>query len=95
MIPIDYIYWFSFDHWTFEQAAYLFSNINPNDEAHISLLHNSKYKKLHANHYGSIDTFNKNLQLIKGTNFSMDEGSNVPAGSASVKSHPKLTHYLH
>lgn len=86
MKPIDYDYWFSFDHWTFEQAAYLLSNIDPNDKEHITDINNVNYKRLHSGHFNSIDTFNKNLQLIKGTNFSKYDDLNAPIGSASLTS---------
>ena len=66
MKPIDYKYWFSFDHWTFEQAAYLISNINPDDEDHIVFISHVKFRNKNPRLFSSIDTYNKYLQLLKG-----------------------------
>ena len=84
MKPINYKYWFSFDHWTFEQAAYLFINIDPNDKEHITLINHVNYKKRHAGHFNSIDTFNEYLQLIKSTDFSKYDKDNALVGSVSL-----------
>jgi hypothetical protein len=93
MKPIDYDYWFRFDYWSHEQAAYLLSNINPDDKAHIALLHEPKYQRIHGDHFGSINTFKKILQLIQGTDFSKYDSQSVQDGKISLSTLFKFAKY--
>ena len=72
MIPIDYKHWLSLDNWTFEQAAYLFTGIDPNDEAYITLLesHHSWTTSANSNPkpHLHLKQFNKYLQVLKNKN---------------------------
>lgn len=83
-MKINYNHWFKSDYWTFEEAAYLLSNIDPFDEDQITLINHYKYKKLNPNNFKSAHTFKNFLQLLKGTDFSGYDHLNVPAGSVSL-----------
>lgn len=82
MKPIDYEYWFKFDYWTFEQAAYLFSNINPNDENQIAYLNShkswtvsDKSSSSYPEQPNSIRQFTEYLQVLKSADLSEYKGS--------------------
>jgi len=83
-MKINYNHWFKSDHWTFEEAAHLLSNIDPFDEVQITLINHYKYKRLNPNTFKSAHTYKKFLQLLKGTDLSKHEHFNVPAGSISL-----------
>jgi hypothetical protein len=73
MIPIDYKHWLSLHNWSFEQAAYLFTGIDPNDENYITLLksHRSWTTLVNSNPepHTHLKQFNKYLQVLQNAVF--------------------------
>jgi len=85
MMTIDYKHWFNLDYWTLEQAAYLFSGIDPNDRSTIVFL--DSHDSLQRNHspYSQVEPslqkqrFTKNLQTLEGYEFSdVKDNAKVP-----------------
>jgi hypothetical protein len=86
----DLDHWFNFSHWTFEQAAYLFNNIDPSDENHIIGLNRGSHSIVGGKYFNALEPFNKTLLLLKGTDFSECSNPNIPAGSIALTSIFKL-----
>ena len=90
MIPVNYDHWFSLEFWTFEQAAYLFNNIDPNDEDHIACLNDRTNAMMVGKGFKPLMHFNKSLQLLKGSDFPEDRAHHIPAGSVALPTIFKL-----
>jgi len=75
MKPVDYDHWFKLRYWTLEQAAYLFSGIEPNDENFIAHLGSHRSWQPNRSHYTQLEPsfleqrFKKNLQILEGYDF--------------------------
>jgi hypothetical protein len=85
MMTIDYKHWFKINRWTLEQAAYLFSGIDPNDQRTIEFLdsrHSLQRTHSPGGQWGpslSKQRLTRNLQLLEGYEFSDDkDGGSVP-----------------
>lgn len=81
MMTIDYKHWFKLDHWTLEQAAYLFSGIDPNDQRTIEFLdsrHSLQRTHSPGGQWGPSSQkqrLTKNLQILEGYEFSDEKGN--------------------
>jgi hypothetical protein len=84
-MTIDYKHWFKIDRWTLEQAAYLFSGVDPNDQRTIEFL-DSRHSLQRTNspdgQWGPSSQkqrLTKNLQILEGYEFSdVKDNAQVP-----------------
>mgnify|MGYP006143070893 CR=1 FL=1 len=76
MMTIDYKHWFKINRWTLEQAAYLFSGIDPNDQRTIVFLDSDHSLQRNHSPYSQFEPsrqkqrVTKNLQILEGYEFS-------------------------
>jgi hypothetical protein len=93
MSRIDYKHWLSLNYWTFEQAAYLFAGIDPNDTERISMLNdpiNSYYWINQKSSSNPINKFRRLLQTFKQSDWGSESDENLRASRANVESYFEL-----
>ena len=88
-MTVNYKHWFKLDYWTLEQAAYLFSGIDPNDQSTIAFLDNHHSWQRNHSTYGQPEPsrqkqrFTKNLQILEGCEIS-DQKDNANVSVAKL-----------
>ncbi len=93
MSQIDYNHWLSLDYWTFEQAAYLFAGIDPNDTERISFLNSPLSITYMPNGNASFDPIKKITKLLQAfhqSDWDSESDENLKASRASIESYLEL-----
>jgi hypothetical protein len=93
MSRIYYKHWLSLNYWTFEQAAYLFAGIDPNDTERIFFLNDpvsSTYMPNGNSSFNPINNFTKLLQVFHQSDWDSESDENLKASRASIESYFEL-----